>query len=116
MSNRNYVCKICGAARRAPAAYYAPLKATGRNPKLSRPKPKWPLHCSQPMLLLSMVQGEASNHLTDDERKKWVMRGMYVVRRSKHGKRKWRPVTSAWHRKVAMDQIHSFYAPKRGRR
>jgi pyruvate-formate lyase-activating enzyme len=48
------------------------------------------------MKQLTFVQAEAITQLKQEERVKWVAKGMHVLRQHQHGKRKWKPVLADW--------------------
>ena len=74
---REYVCRLCGAVRRALAHYV---------PRSSEP----PVCCERPMCILTYEQAEAGARMSDAERATWLASGGKVVRRG--GKRTWRAV------------------------
>jgi len=74
---REYMCRICGKVRRAPA-HYVP----GGPPK--------PQCCKQEMVGLHYEQAVASARMTDKKRAEWYARGGKCERRP--GKRQWRAV------------------------
>jgi len=75
--NRNYVCRVCGSSRRAPADYIADA-------------PRAPQCCSRAMMLLSYEQTVAGARLSLAERTDWFAAGGKVIRRG--GKRAWKAV------------------------
>ena len=78
ITNRNYVCRLCGQLRRAPAAYIAGA-------------PPAPQCCGRAMRLLSYEQMVAGTRLSPAERADWLAAGGKVVERG--GKRRWK---AAW--------------------
>ena len=79
LSNRNYLCPVCGFLRRAPAHYVPGAPAA-------------PRHCEQEMVCLAHRQTVAATHLEQTERVRWWQAGGGV--RSVGGKRQWRAVFS----------------------
>lgn len=75
--NRNYVCRLCGKMRRAPAA-----EVPGA--------PSAPQCCGQPMQSLSYEQTAAATQLGEAERTAWLDSGGKVTERG--GKRRWKAV------------------------
>lgn len=75
--NREYICRLCGKVRRAPAHYIPDA-------------PSVPQCCHHEMGLLSYEQAVASVRMTDKERAAWYARGGEVERRG--GKRQWKAV------------------------
>ena len=66
--NRNYVCRLCGNVRRAPAACIAGA-------------PPAPQCCGRAMRLLSYEQMVAGARLSPEERADWLAAGGKVVER-----------------------------------
>ena len=77
ITNRNYVCSLCGKVRRAPAAYIAGA-------------PPAPSCCGRAMRLLSYEQMVAGARLSPDKRAEWLAAGGKVGERG--GKRGWKAV------------------------
>jgi hypothetical protein len=77
--NRNYICTLCGAMRRAPADY-----VEGAPPS--------PSCCTKKMKRLSYEQTVAATRLTEPERLKWLTSGGKTVKAS--GKRRWKAAKS----------------------
>lgn len=75
--NRNYVCRFCGAIRRAPADY-----VPGGSPA--------PPCCGHPMRSLSYEQTVAATQLSEAERTMWLAAGGEIMERGV--KRRWKAV------------------------
>jgi hypothetical protein len=76
-TNRNYVCRLCGRVRRAPAAYIPGA-------------PPAPRCCGRSMWLLSYEQTVAGARLSPARRADWLAAGGKVIKRA--GKRHWAAV------------------------
>jgi hypothetical protein len=73
--NRNYVCRLCGKMRRAPADY-VPGAPTG------------PECCGDTMRLLSYEATVVANRMSEPERVEWLRSGGRFVKAS--GRRRWK--------------------------
>src|SRR5215210_6192642 len=93
VSNRVYVCANCGVIRRASKVFVYLRQESWEEAMASA---RWPKHCGQPMEVLTYVQAEGATQLTQDERVKWVAKGMHVLRQHQHGSHKWKPVMADW--------------------
>ena len=77
--NRNYVCRLCGLMRRAPAAY-VPGAPTG------------PECCGRAMRGLSYEQTVAATRMDGKGRVTWLISGGKITKAA--GRRCWRPANS----------------------
>ncbi len=101
MPNRVYVCATCGVIQRASKVFTYQRQASRA---VGMASPRWPEHCGQPMKGLTFVQAEGATQLTQEERVKWVAKGMHVLRQRQHGRHKWKPVIADWQIEEAQHQ------------
>lgn len=74
---RNYLCRVCGTLRRAPADYIPDA-------------PPAPECCGRPMTMLSYEQTVAATQLSPTERTDWLAAGSEIIERG--GKHRWKAV------------------------
>jgi hypothetical protein len=83
MHRRTFLCRECGRTRRRIDAW-----------KLRLGEPGWPHCCDAEMRILEHVEVEATSRLTPEARLAWLRSGSGLIRRRKHGNRKWTPAVT----------------------